>query len=100
MSHSTDEIVRLEAQCESYRDQIGKLYRVCHEKTVLTLEVERLRKVVEDAARAWNKLLEMYAGQDAERAKKGEVGSIHRDVFESYLSGLAEDANASLTKSS
>lgn len=53
MSDSTDEIVRLEAQCESYRDQIGKLYRVCHEKTVLTLEVEKLRKAVNDMKALW-----------------------------------------------
>jgi hypothetical protein len=60
--------------------------------------IERLRAVVSDAARAYAELEKMYAAQDMERARTGELSTAPRDAFENYLSNLAEAAEAALAE--
>ncbi len=52
--------------------------------------------VLRDAAQAWERLQQMYDGQDRERKESGEVGSAHRDKFEAWLEALVENAKSVL----
>lgn len=51
---------------------------------------QRTLAVIEAASCIPDELQRMYDGQDRERREKGEIGSIHRDRFESCVDALAE----------
>lgn len=59
-------------------------------------EIEKLRAVVEVAVSADAKLKQMFGAQEKQRRQHGKIDSTPRDIFESWVNDLADDARAAL----
>lgn len=102
LKDAREEIENLSADAsndgERYRAMRNLIDILRRDRAIKDEVVAAFRTVVEEATKGWEHLKEWYDGADKERSESGEIGSQHRDGFETWLDTLVEDAKEALAR--